>query len=185
MGKNAKELIDVLDENGVPTGEVLPRDEIHKRGLWHRAIVVAIVNEKNEILLQQRSELKEKNPGMWDISVAGHISAGQDALSAAAREINEEVSVLLGYRTEIKDFRYMYCFRKEQKYKENFMERQFYDFFILRTSGVDDKTLYFQRDEVQAVKFCNFADIQKMIDNDEIVQRPEIYSVLGNFLFRF
>ena len=181
----AKELIDVLDENWVPTGEILPRDEIHKKGLWHRAIVVAILNEKNEILLQQRSEKKEKNPGRWDISVAGHISAGQDALSAAAREINEEVSVLLGYRTEIKDFRYMYCFRKEQKFSENLIERQFYDFFILRTSGVDDKTLYFQRDEVQAVKFVNFVKIQKMIDNHEIVDRPEIYSVLRNFLFRF
>lgn len=89
------ELIDVLDENGIFTGEVLPRNEIHKRGLWHRAIVVAIVNENNQILLQQRSENKEKNAGMWDISVAGHISSGQDALSAAAREINEEVSVLL------------------------------------------------------------------------------------------
>ena len=70
------ELIDVLDENGVHTGEVLPRKEIHKRGLWHRAIVVAIINEKNEVLLQQRSEKKDKNAGMWDISVAGHISAG-------------------------------------------------------------------------------------------------------------
>lgn len=86
------ELIDVLDENGVATGEVLSREEIHKKGVWHRAIVVAIVNEKNEILVQQRSEKKEKNPGMWDISVAGHISSGQDALSAAAREINEEGS---------------------------------------------------------------------------------------------
>lgn len=143
------ELIDVLDENGVATGEILPREEIHKKGLWHRAIVVAIVNEENEILLQQRSEKKEKNAGMWDISVAGHISAGQDSLSAAAREINEEVSVLLGYRTEIKDFRYMYCYRKEQEFREDYIERQFYDFFILRTSRVDDKTLDFQTEEVQ------------------------------------
>ncbi len=179
------ELIDVLNENGILTGEVLPRSEIHKQGLWHRAIVVAIINEQNEILLQQRSEKKEKNPGMWDISVAGHISSGQDSLSAAAREINEEVSVLLGYRTEIKYFRYMYCFRKEQKFKEDFIERQFYDFFILRTSGVDDKTLYFQKDEVQAIKFVNLSTLQNMIENNEVVDRPEVYAVLTNFLFRF
>jgi len=88
-----EELIDVLDENGIKTGEILSRKEIHKRGLWHRLIAVVIVNENNEILLQQRSYKKEKNAGMWDISVAGHISSGQDALSAAAREINEEVSI--------------------------------------------------------------------------------------------
>lgn len=179
------ELIDVLDENGVLTGKVAPRNEIHEKGLWHRAIVVAIINEKNQILLQQRSMKKEKNAGMWDISVAGHISAGQDALSAAAREINEEVSVLLGYRTEIKDFRYMYCFRKEQKFSDNFIERQFYDFFILRTTGIDEKTLYFQTEEVQAVKFVDLTELQKMTDNNDLVERPEVYKVLTNYLFRF
>jgi len=181
----ATELLDVLDENGVLTGQVLPRNEVHKKGLWHRAIIVAIINEENQILLQQRSEKKEKNAGMWDISVAGHISAGQDSLSAAAREINEEVSVLLGYRTEIKDFRYMYCFRKEQKFSEDMIERQFYDFFILRTSGLDDKTIYFQTEEVQAVKFVSLTELQKMIDENKIVDRPEIYKILTSFLFRF
>lgn len=179
------ELIDVLNEDGIQTGEILSRAEVHKRGLWHRAIVVAIINEKNEILLQQRSDNKATNAGMWDISVAGHLSAGQDSLSAAAREINEEVSVLLGYRTEIKDFRYMYCYRKEQKFRDDYIERQFYDLFILRTSGVDDKTLFFQKEEVQAVKFVDILTIQKMIENNEIVQRPEVYNILTNFLFRF
>lgn len=129
--------------------------------------------------------IKRKNAGMCDISVAGHISAGQDSLSAAAREINEEISILLGYRTEIKDFRYAYCFRKEQEIKEDFIERQYYDFFILRTTGVDDKTLYFQKEEVQAVKFVDLATIQKMIEKNELVERPEVYKVLMNFLFRF
>lgn len=59
-----EELVDVLDENGIKTGKILSRDEVHKKGLWHRAIVVAIVNEKNEILLQQRSSSKEKNANM-------------------------------------------------------------------------------------------------------------------------
>lgn len=181
----AKELIDVLDENGILTGEILPRDEVHKKGLWHRAIVVAIVNERNEVLLQQRSASKEKNAGMWDISVAGHISTGQDSLSAAAREINEEVNVLLGYKTEIKDFRYMYCYRKEQVFSPDFIERQFYDFFVLRVFGLDDKVLQFQKEEVQAVKFCDLTTIQDMIKNKILVDRPEIYNILINFLFRF
>lgn len=180
-----EELIDALNENGIFTGEILPRSEIHKRGLWHRSIVVAIINENNQVLLQQRSEKKEKNAGMWDISVAGHISAGQDSLSAAAREINEEVCVMLGYRTEIKDFRYMYSFRKEEKFRDDFIERQFYDFFILRTTGVDDKTLFFQEEEVQAVKFTSLIEIQQMREKGELVKRDEVYDILLKYLFRF
>lgn len=49
------ELIDVLNENGIKTGEILTRGEIHRRGLWHRTIAVAIVNENNQILIQKRS----------------------------------------------------------------------------------------------------------------------------------
>lgn len=47
-----EKLLDVLDENGIKTGNILSRKEVHKRGLWHRIIVVAIINEKNEILMQ-------------------------------------------------------------------------------------------------------------------------------------
>ncbi len=110
-----EELLDVLDENGVKTDEVLPRSEVHKKSLWHRAIVVAIVNGENKILLQQRSMNKEKNAGMWDISVAGHLSSGQDSLAGANREISEEVSVNLGFSVKVKDFRFMTSFRKIQR----------------------------------------------------------------------
>lgn len=65
-----EEMIDILDENGVKTGEILTRKEVHKRGLWHGVIVVAIVDSKNQILMQQRSYKKDTNPGKWDISVA-------------------------------------------------------------------------------------------------------------------
>lgn len=184
MEKNS-EFIDVLDENGLFTGDIKTRKEIHEKGLWHRAIIVAIVNEKNQVLLQKRASTKEKNPNMWDISVAGHISAGQDSLSAAAREINEEVCVMLGYKTEIKDFRYMYSFRKEQVFKEDFIERQFYDLFILREYGLDDRTINFQVDEVQEVKFIDLIDLKKMEENNEIVSRPEVYDVLMKYLFKF
>ena len=154
------------------------------RGVWHRAIVVAIVNEKNEILLQQRSANKDKNAGLWDVSVAGHISSGQDALSAAAREINEEVSVNLGYNIDIKDFRYMYSFRKIQKFKEDFIEKQFYDFFILRKDDLDISKLRFQESEVQAIKFVSLSELNQMREENKIVQRDEVYDVLFSYLFR-
>ena len=179
-----EEMIDVLNENGIKTGEILPRSEIHKKGLWHRAIVVAIVNEKNEILLQQRSANKDKNPGLWDISVAGHISSGQDALSAATREINEEVSVNLGYNVEVKEFRFMYSFRKQQVFSENFIENQFYDFFVLRQNGLNKDSIKFQKEEVQNVDFVTISQLNEMRKNGELVERKEVYSVLNEYLFR-
>lgn len=179
-----EELIDVLDENGVKTGEILTRKEIHKRGLWHRAIAVAVINEQNQILVQQRSFKKEKNTGMWDISVAGHISSGQDALSAASREINEEISVNLGFNVDIKEFRYMFSYRKEEILKENYIERQFYDFFILRKNGLRTEDIKVQESEVEQIKFVSVSELNEIIENKEIVERTPIYKELMNYIFR-
>lgn len=179
-----QELIDVLTEDGIKTGEILTRNEVHKRGLWHRSIIVAIINENNEILLQQRSANKEKNANMWDLSVAGHISTGQDSLSAAAREINEEVAVNLGYNVDIKEFRFMYSFRKEQKFSDDFIERQFYDFFILRKNDLILENIKFQESEVQAIKFVSISELNAMREQDLLVQRDECYDTLTEYLFR-
>ena len=179
-----EELLDVLDENGIKTGEILTRTEIHKKGLWHRIIVVAIINDKNEILIQQRSDNKDKNPGMWDISVTGHLSAGQDSLSAATREINEEVSISLGYSVEVKDFRFMFSYRKEEKVNENHYDRQFYDFFILRQNGLTADNIKFQSSEVQAIKFVSISELNEMREKNMLVPREECYEELSDYLFR-
>lgn len=179
-----EEMIDVLDENGIKTGQILPRSEVHRLGLWHRIIVVAIVNEKNEILLQQRSHEKDKNPDMWDISVTGHLSAGQDSLMAATREISEEVSVSLGYSVDVKDFRFMFSYRKEERVNEHHFDRQFYDFFILRRAGLNDNNIRFQASEVQAIKFVNINELNAMRESGVLVERDECYDALAQYLFR-
>ncbi len=179
-----EELLDVLDSNGIKTGEILPRKEVHKKGLWHRIIVVAIVNEKNEVLIQQRSENKDKNPGMWDISVTGHLSAGQDSLTAATREISEEVSVSLGYSVEVRDFRFMFSYRKEEKVNDDHYDRQFYDFFILRQNGLTADNIRFQAEEVQAIKFVSINELNKMREEGKLVNRDECYDELAAYLFR-
>ena len=179
-----EELIDVLDENGIKTGEILSRSEIHKRGLWHKVIVIAIVNENNQVLMQQRSYNKEKNAGMWDISVAGHISTGQDSLSAAKREINEEVSVNLGYTVDIKEFRFMFSYRIEEKVNDNYIDRQFNDFFILRKNGLKEEDIKIQESEVEKVKFVDVSELNNMIENKEVVERDALYKELMDYLFR-
>ena len=179
-----EELIDVLDENGIKTGTIATRKEVHKKGLWHRAIVVAIINEKNEILLQQRSANKEKNAGMWDISSAGHISAGQDSVMAATREINEEVSVNIGFNVEVKEFRYMYSFRKQQVFGDDFIENQFYDFFILRQNGLNKASINFQESEVQDIKFVTISELNDLRKSSNLVPRDEVYNILSDYLFR-
>ena len=122
---------------------------------------------------------------MWDISVAGHISTGQDSLSAAAREINEEVSVNLGYNVDIKSFRYMFSYRTMQKCSENFIENQFYDFFILRKENIKIQDIKMQESEVQAIKFVSINELVEMIEQKIIVDRKPVYDELINYLHKY
>ena len=127
---------------------------------------------------------KEKNAGLWDISAAGHISSGQDALMGATREINEEVSVNLGFNVEVKEFRFMYSFRKQQVFKEDFIENQFYDFFVLRQQGLSKESIKFQESEVQGIKFVTISELNELRKTNQLVPRDEVYDVLSEYLFR-
>lgn len=120
-----------------------------------------------------------------DISVAGHITTGQDALSAAAREINEEVSISLGFNVDIKSFRYMFSYRTEQKFSNDFIEKQFYDFFILRKDNCDIKNMEMQESEVQAIKFVSINELIKMCDKKIIVDRKPVYDEIINYLHKY
>lgn len=91
------ELFDIVDENGRPTGRVVPREEAHRLGLRHRTSHVWVLRQKNgrlQVLLQKRSETKDSFPGCWDISSAGHIPAGSDFVRSALRELREELELV-------------------------------------------------------------------------------------------
>ena len=44
-------------------------------------------------MLQRRAEDKATDPGVWDVSVAGHVGAGESPLEGAVREIREEIGL--------------------------------------------------------------------------------------------
>ena len=85
----------MLDPDGAPTGEVKPRDAVHRDGDWHRTAHLWVL-AGDGVLLQRRSAHKAAWPGMLDATAAGHVAAGEDVLQAALREAAEELGVAWG-----------------------------------------------------------------------------------------
>lgn len=74
-------------------GILKARGDVHRDGDWHRSVHVWIHDGKGRLLLQQRSMQKDTNPGRWDVTCAGHITAGDGSLDTAMRELEEELGV--------------------------------------------------------------------------------------------
>lgn len=90
--QSGDEVFDVVDDSNEVTGQAT-RAEVHEKGLKHRAVHVFVVNGKSEMLLQQRSVLKDVHPGKWGSSAAGHLDAGESYEVAARRELGEELGI--------------------------------------------------------------------------------------------
>lgn len=86
------EIFDVVDIHDQVTGQ-LTRAEVHSQRLLHRAVHVFAFNKRGQLLLQQRSMLKDMHPGVWDSSVSGHLDAGESYEAAAIRELEEEMGI--------------------------------------------------------------------------------------------
>lgn len=78
----------------------------------------------------------------------------------------------------------MFSYRKEQVINENYIERQFYDFFILRKNDLKAENIKVQASEVEQVKFVNISELNEMIENGEVVERDVVYKELMDYLFR-
>lgn len=88
------ELIDIVDEKGNFTGQVMDKEEAHDKNLLHNEIAVFIINDKQQVLLQKRSANKRFDPNKWGLC-AGHVDTKESLENAALREIKEEVGLKL------------------------------------------------------------------------------------------
>jgi len=93
LPQKAGEIFDIVDSNDEVTGQAT-RGEVHANQLLHRAIHVFVFNKRGDLLLQQRSMLKDAHPGVWDSSVSGHLDAGEHYAAAAVRELAEEMGIV-------------------------------------------------------------------------------------------
>lgn len=65
--------------------------QAHKEGVLHRAFSVFVVNDKNELLLQQRAEDKYHSGGLWSNTCCSHPAPGESTTAAAHRRLQEEM----------------------------------------------------------------------------------------------
>ena len=156
------EYIDIVTKSGKPTGKSAIKTEIHKKGWYHNTVHIWLYTSKGEILLQQRAASKAICPLLWDVSVAGHIDAGETIESGAIREIKEEIGLKIqeDYLEKIGVFP---CF---QTYPNGIIDNEFHHTFIAQLN-VDLSKLTPQKEEVEALKLVSISKFKDLLDNSD------------------
>lgn len=108
------EIFDVVDDRDRVIGRQT-RQEVHRRGLKHRAVHVLVFNERGEVYLQKRSFKKDTFPGAWDSSASGHLNSGESYEACAVREAREEIGLFL-HRTPKRLFKIEACEQTGQEF---------------------------------------------------------------------
>jgi isopentenyl-diphosphate Delta-isomerase len=83
----SEELFDVVDESDQPTGRKMNKQAVHSDGTLHRCIAVYVFDQDGDLYIQNH------HSGLYDHTVGGHVSAGEDYLPAAVRETEEEIGI--------------------------------------------------------------------------------------------
>ncbi|MBQ6622298.1 MAG: NUDIX domain-containing protein [Mogibacterium sp.] len=153
-----KELLDIVDRNGEPTGETVERSIAHLEGIPHRTSHLWIVRKRAdriEVLLQKRA-LTKSFPGCYDISSAGHIPAGDGYRSSAIRELREELGltaaeedlVCCGDRRIVWD---------DVFFGEPYHDRQYTRVFLIWLDP-DEARFVLQEEEVDSVRWMDLEE---------------------------
>ncbi len=146
MTSENKEKLEVVDNEGKVIG-IAERSELHRNPrLIHRVVHVLVFNTGGELLLQKRSLKKDIAPGKWDTSVGGHIHPGEDVLTAARREMEEE----LGIKGCELLYLYSYLFSNHQESE-----------LVNTYSCVYDGNIDFNREEIDDVAFWTIERIKE------------------------
>ena len=154
------ELLDILDESGRPTGEILAKSEAHRLGLWHRCFHCWICGSDAAgpyLLLQRRAAAKDTWPGYLDITAAGHLSAGEETLDGL-REIEEE----LGLQANPERLVPLGTIRVEQQLPAG-CDREFHEVFLLHDNTPPEE-LRLQEEEVESVYMLDLDDVATLYD---------------------
>lgn len=152
MAGQVMELIDVVTEDGIKTGKIKSREEVHTNGDWHKTVHIWIANKNKEILLQKRVKTKESHPGLWDIACAGHISANETSVQAALKELEEE----LGIQVVANDLTFLFAQKASFLHnKGEYIDNEIHEIYLL-SKEIPLSAILIQKSEVESVKYVSF-----------------------------
>lgn len=147
-----EELFDIVNENNQSLHIQKSRTMVHgSEPAWHRTTHIWIINDKKEMLCQQRSLTKDANPGKWQSFFGGHLKAGQTYEQNAVEELKEE----LGINANSRDLIPLYIRKSESA-------KHFAQVYVLRWDGsIND--LHFDDDEVVKIMWFSQDELEKGI----------------------
>ncbi len=155
----AEEYLDVLTPDGQQMGTAKPRDEIHKDGSWHASVHIWVL-DGDQVLLQKRSENKESFPGLYDLSAAGHVRAGETPKEAAVRETREEIGLSLTQEqlqfVAVQQIRYRH---------DEFVSNEFNSIYVV-TAAKGSWDLRLQTEEVAGACWMKLSDLQADLEKN-------------------
>ena len=87
------ELLDIVNENDEVIGQKYRSNVYQQKSSNFRVINAFVINDKNEIWIPTRTADKKLFPLCLDASVGGHVSAGEEYITAFQRETMEELNI--------------------------------------------------------------------------------------------
>jgi len=147
------EIWDVYDSNRRLTGRTHRRIDPLPEGDYHLVVFVWLRNSKGEYLISKRAPNKGY-PNMWE-NTGGSAVAGDDSLSAAVREIKEEIGLDVNPENG-------------KLIKSSISEDSFLDVWLFQ-QDFDINDVVLQENETVDAKYATLDEIQCMIENGEFI----------------
>jgi len=154
------ELVDIYNDKHEKLNYKKGRKELVD-GEFRLSCFVWIINDKDELLIQQRLATAKKCPNMWETTSGGAV-AGDDAITGTLRELEE-----LGIKANKEELKFIGSYARIN---------DFVEVFLLKTN-IDVSDLKLQEDEVQAAKWVSIPTFESIIENGNA-------SNTGYFIFK-
>ena len=133
-------------------------------GEYHIVVNVWIMNDKNELLFTQRHPDKTF-PLKWEC-IGGSLIAGEDSITGALREVEEEI----GIKLKNENGKLIYTKKREMDFKDTYLFKE----------NINIKETNLQEKEVINIKWVTKEELTEMVNNKEVAEPiiEDIYKLL-------